>query len=95
MGFHADWTYVALPTSEMFRMSFAESLDVMRQALWSIHQRIPEVERVWRCGGRENGDATTSLVRSKKRRFRRYTSTKSNLHSPPGQESGLSSPSVN
>ena len=60
--FHADWTYVVLPTSEMFRMSFAELLRSMRQALLFLRRCIPEAERILRCSGRDNRGAT-SLVR--------------------------------
>jgi len=56
----ADWTYIALPTTEMFRMPFAEQLGLMRTALESIHQRIPDVEKILRNGGRQASD---SLVR--------------------------------
>lgn len=49
----ADWTYIALPTTEMFRMSFAEQLGMMRNALQYIHQRVPDVEKVLRNGGRQ------------------------------------------
>ena len=58
---HADWTYVASPTTEMFRMPFAELLDLMRRALGSLHQRIPEVEKTLRSSGRQDGDATLLL----------------------------------
>jgi hypothetical protein len=61
MDFHADWTYVALPTSEMFRMSFAELINLTRQALVFLRRCHPEAERVLRCSARENGSAT-SLV---------------------------------
>ena len=61
---HVDWTYAALPTTEMFRMPFADLIGLMRQALWFLHQRIPEVERTLRSSGRQDGDATL-LVRSK------------------------------
>ncbi|KAH9997058.1 hypothetical protein BJV77DRAFT_960321 [Russula vinacea] len=59
-----DWTYAALPTTELFRMPLAELIGLMRQALGTLHQRIPEVERTLRGSGRQDGDAT-SLVRSK------------------------------
>ena len=61
---HVDWTYAALPTTEMFRMPLTELIVLMRQALGTLHQRIPEVERTLRGSGRQDGDAT-SLVRSK------------------------------
>ncbi|KAH9052371.1 hypothetical protein EDB87DRAFT_1692265 [Lactarius vividus] len=46
-----DWTYIALPTTEMFRMSFTEQLGLMREALGSIHRRIPDAEKILRNGG--------------------------------------------
>jgi len=46
-----DWTYMALPTTEMFRMPFAEQLDLMRKALGAIHRRIPQVENILRRSG--------------------------------------------
>ena len=49
----ADWTYIVLPTTEMFRMPFAEQLGLMRKALESIHERIPGVEKILRYGGRQ------------------------------------------
>jgi hypothetical protein len=58
---HADWTYMALPTTEMFRMPFAEQLDLMRKALGAIHRRIPQVESILRRSGHMD---TNSLVRS-------------------------------
>jgi hypothetical protein len=60
--FHADWTYVALPTTEVFRMSFAELINTMRQALQFLHRCIPEAERILRHSGRQIGGAA-SLVR--------------------------------
>jgi len=54
-----DWTYVALPTSEMFRMSFAELINLTRQALVFLRRCHPEAERVLRCSARENGSATS------------------------------------
>lgn len=51
-----------MPTSELFRMSFAELVRSMRQALLFLHRCIPEAERVLKISGRENGGATT-LVR--------------------------------
>ena len=65
---HADWTYVASPTSEMFRMSFAELLNTTRRALVFLRRCIPEAEKVLKCNARENGIAT-SLVRCQKNRF--------------------------
>ena len=60
MGFHADWTYVASPTSEMFRVSFSELVNSMRQALVFLHRCIPEAERILRYSSeRENGGATS------------------------------------
>lgn len=79
MGFHADWTYVALPTSELFRMSFAELVNSMRQALVFLHRCIPEAERVLRYSEGENGGAT-SLVRCQKL-FLRSICTVANLNS--------------
>lgn len=49
----ADWTYIAIPTTEMFRMPFTEQLGMIRKALEYIHRRIPEVEKVLRNGGRQ------------------------------------------
>ncbi|KAH8982369.1 hypothetical protein EDB86DRAFT_2971143 [Lactarius hatsudake] len=46
-----DWTYVALPTTEMFCMPFTEQLGLMRKALESIRRRIPDVEEILRNGG--------------------------------------------
>jgi hypothetical protein len=71
---HADWTYIAMPTSELFRMPFAELLSLMRQALEYLHQSIPEAEKILRCGGRENG-GSSSLVRLPKKMFIRSTCT--------------------
>jgi len=48
-----DWTYIALPTTEMFRMPFVEQLGLMRKALESIHRLIPDVEKTLRSGGRQ------------------------------------------
>ncbi|KAI9450084.1 hypothetical protein BJY52DRAFT_1126179, partial [Lactarius psammicola] len=48
-----DWTYIALPTTEMFRMPFTEQLSLMRKALESIHRRIQDVEKILRSGGRQ------------------------------------------
>lgn len=69
---HADWTYVALPTSELFRVSFAELVKSMRQALVFLQRCIPEAERILRSSMRENGGAT-SLVRLPKKMFLRST----------------------
>lgn len=55
--FHADWTYAALPTTEMLCMPFAEVLGMMRQALGHLHQRIPEVESILRDSGHQDEDA--------------------------------------
>ncbi len=52
---------MALPTTTMFRMPFTEQLDLIRQALRSLHRRIPEVERILRRGMGQNA---TSYVRS-------------------------------
>ncbi|KAH9038680.1 hypothetical protein EDB83DRAFT_2412569 [Lactarius deliciosus] len=46
-----DWTYVALPTTEMFCMPFTEQLGLMRKALESIRRRIPDAEKILRNGG--------------------------------------------
>ncbi|KAH9026777.1 hypothetical protein EDB84DRAFT_1563634 [Lactarius hengduanensis] len=46
-----DWTYIALPTTEMFCMPFTEQLSLMRKALESIHRRIPDTEKILRNGG--------------------------------------------
>ena len=56
----ADWTYMALPTTEMFRMPFTEQLGLMRSALESIRRRIPDVEKTLRSGERQ---APNSFVR--------------------------------
>jgi hypothetical protein len=56
----ADWTYIAIPTTEMFRMPFVEQLGLMRKALESIHRRIPDVEKTLRSDGRQ---APNSFVR--------------------------------
>jgi hypothetical protein len=45
----------------MFRMSFAELINLTRQALVFLRRCHPEAERVLRCSARENGSAT-SLV---------------------------------
>ena len=55
-----DWTYIALPTTEMFRMPFAEQLGLMRKALEHIHRRVPGAEEILRNGGRQ---APNSFVR--------------------------------
>ncbi|KAI9507104.1 hypothetical protein F5148DRAFT_1208066 [Russula earlei] len=44
----ADWTYMVLPTTELFRMPFAEQVGLMRKALGAIHHCIPKVERILR-----------------------------------------------
>jgi hypothetical protein len=49
----ADWTYIAIPTTEMFRMPFTEYLGLMRKALKYIHRGIPDVEKVLRSSGRQ------------------------------------------
>ncbi|KAH9956828.1 hypothetical protein BGW80DRAFT_1386103 [Lactifluus volemus] len=56
-----DWTYIARPTTELFRMPFAELLDLMRKTLESLHRRIPKVESILR---RHRRSDATSLVRS-------------------------------
>lgn len=56
-----DWTYIALPTTEMFRMPFAEQLDMMRKALGAIHRRIPDVERILRS---ERGNGSRHQTKS-------------------------------
>ena len=55
----SDWTYVALPTTKLFRMPFVEQLDLMRKALWTLRRRIPEVENILRSSGRR--DATSHV----------------------------------
>ncbi|KAI0251511.1 hypothetical protein BJV78DRAFT_1352945 [Lactifluus subvellereus] len=67
-----DWTYIALPMTEMFRMPFTEQIALMRKALRSLHRHIPEVERILRRNGRR--DATSLLVRSPQK-----------LHVPPSK----------
>ncbi|KAH9983393.1 hypothetical protein BJV74DRAFT_886832 [Russula compacta] len=52
-----DWTYVAVPTTELFRMPFVKQLDLMRKALGTLRRRIPEVEKILRSSGRQ--DATS------------------------------------
>ncbi|KAF8496865.1 hypothetical protein F5888DRAFT_1703209 [Russula emetica] len=54
-----DWTYVASPTSDLFRMSFAELVNSIRQALVFLQRCIPEAERILRSIERENGGATS------------------------------------
>ncbi|KAI0301430.1 chondroitin AC/alginate lyase [Russula brevipes] len=49
-----DWTYVAVPTTEMLRMPFAEQVDLMRKGLGFLHGRIPEVEAIFRRSHRQN-----------------------------------------
>jgi hypothetical protein len=55
---------MAMPTTAMFRMPFAEQLGLMRNALESLQRRIPEVERILRRGEYQNA---TSSVGSKSR----------------------------
>ena len=50
---------MALPTTAMFRMPFAEQLGLMRNALQSVQRRIPEVEKILRQG--EHRNATSSV----------------------------------
>lgn len=50
-----------MPTSEMFRMSFAELVNSMRQALLFLHRCIPEAERALRYSELENGGATSPV----------------------------------
>ncbi|KAI9438027.1 hypothetical protein H4582DRAFT_2057532 [Lactarius indigo] len=57
-----DWTYVALPTTEMFRMPFTEQLDLMRKALESIRRRVPDVEKTLRNGERQVPKSGNSVV---------------------------------
>jgi hypothetical protein len=59
-GSNPDWTYVAVPTTEMLRMPFAEQVDLVRKGLGFLHQRIPEVKVTLRRGQRRNA---TPLVR--------------------------------
>ncbi|KAI0255057.1 hypothetical protein BJV78DRAFT_1359042 [Lactifluus subvellereus] len=49
-----DWTYIALPTTEIFCMPFTEQIDLMRKALGSLYRHIPEVEKVLRRNGRRD-----------------------------------------
>jgi hypothetical protein len=56
--FYADWTYAAMPTTDMLRMPFAELLGMMRQALGHLHQRIPEVESILRDTRSQDEGAT-------------------------------------
>src|SRR5216683_5252809 len=63
MCYTADWTYMALPTTTMFRMPFTEQLDLMRKALRSLHRRIPEVERILRRGMGQNATSYTITPR--------------------------------
>ena len=48
--FHADRTYFAFPTSEMFCLPFAELLDLTRQELEIPHGRIQRWEVLWAWG---------------------------------------------
>ena len=41
----ADWTYIALPTTEIFRMPFTEHIDLMREALRVISWARPHMKR--------------------------------------------------
>lgn len=69
----ADWTYIALPTTEMFRMPFTEQLGLMRKALEYIHRRIPDVEKALRSGGRKapNSLEMVRLLSCSQSKFRR------------------------
>jgi hypothetical protein len=64
-GFHADWTYIALPSTEMFRVPFVELVGMVRQALGHLQRRIPEVEGILRDSGLrdEDHEDATSPVR--------------------------------
>ena len=55
----SDWTYMALPTTKLFRMPFVEQLDLMRKALETLRRRIPEVEKILRSSGHR--DATSHV----------------------------------
>ncbi|KAI0293639.1 hypothetical protein B0F90DRAFT_1821991 [Multifurca ochricompacta] len=46
-----DWTYVALPTTEIIRMPFAEQIGLMRKGLGYLHRRIPDVEEILKREG--------------------------------------------
>jgi hypothetical protein len=49
---------MALPTTAMFRMPFAEQLGLMRNALKSLQRRIPEVEKNLRQGEHQNSTSS-------------------------------------
>ncbi|KAI0293631.1 hypothetical protein B0F90DRAFT_1762023 [Multifurca ochricompacta] len=44
-------TYVALPTTEIFRIPFAEQIGLMRKALGYLHRHIPDVEEILKYEG--------------------------------------------
>lgn len=60
-GFHADWTYVARPTTEMFRVPFVELVGMIRQALGHLQRRILKAEGILRDIGRRDEDATSPV----------------------------------
>lgn len=81
-----DWTYIALPTTEMFRMPFAEQLGLMRKALEYLHRRIPDVEKILRSGERQ---ASNSLEMVRLPSWSRPKFFRSNIFFPAGQEREL------
>ncbi|KAF8266580.1 hypothetical protein EI94DRAFT_1584930 [Lactarius quietus] len=54
-----DWTYIALPTTEMFRMPFVEQLGLMRKALGFIRRRVQDVEKILRSDGQAPNSVQT------------------------------------
>ena len=81
----ADWTYIALPTTEMFCMPFMEQLGLMRKVLESIRRHVPGVEKTLRSGERQ---APKSFVRRPSSR----TSFCRSRKLPPGYEQELDLP---
>jgi hypothetical protein len=66
---HTDCTYMALPTTAMFRMPFSGQLGVLRSALDSLRQGIPEVERnLWKGEYRNVMSVGSTLKVSQRKR---------------------------
>ena len=82
----ADWTYIALPTTEMFRMPFMEQLGLMRKGLESIRRHVPGVEKTLRSGERQVPKSFVRRPSSSRTSFCRSRKL------PPGYEQELDSP---
>jgi hypothetical protein len=63
-----DWTYMALPTTAMFRMPFLGQIGLLRSALDSLRQGIPEVERILRKGEYRSATSVGSPLRVSQRK---------------------------